>query len=80
MTIISIVMALILGFVLFGWLQLGALISVIAAIGTFIILAFILRKRGSNTIQEGVQIIIPSDHMVNTLGSEKSPFGSARSE
>jgi len=80
MTIISIVMALVLGFVLFGWLQLGALISVIAAIGTFIILSFILRKRGSNTIQEGVQIIIPSDPMANNIGSEKSPFGSARSE
>ena len=43
MTILSIVTALVLGFVLFGWLQLGALISVIAAIGTFIILSLILR-------------------------------------
>jgi len=80
MTIISIVMAMVLGLVLFGWLQLGTLISVIAAIGTFIILSFILRKRGSNTIQEGVQIIIPSDPMVNNIGSEKSPFGRVRSE
>jgi len=80
MTIISIVMAMVLGLVLFGWLQLGTLISVIAAIGTFIILSFILRQRGSNTIQEGVQIIIPSDPMANNIGSEKSPFGSARSE
>ena len=41
MIILSIVTALVLGFVLFGWLQLGALISVIAAIGTFIILSLI---------------------------------------
>ena len=80
MTILSIVTALVLGFVLFGWLQLGALISVIAAIGTFIILSLILRKGGSTIIQEGTQIIIPSDPMVNNVGSEKSPFGTVRSE
>jgi len=80
MPILIIGIAMVLGFLMFGWLQLGALVSVIGSIVTFILLSLILRRSGSNTIQEGVQIIIPSDPMGNNIGSEKSPFGTVRSE
>tara|TARA_R110002020_G_scaffold152715_1_gene330570 strand:+ start:261 stop:506 length:246 start_codon:yes stop_codon:yes gene_type:complete len=55
----------------------------VAAGGGVLVLSIsslLFRKRGSTIIQEGTQVILPSENTGDNIGSEQSPFGSVRSD
>ena len=55
----------------------------VAAGGAVLVLligSLLFRKRGSTIIQEGTQVILPSENTGDNVGSEQSPFGSVRSD
>ena len=51
-----------------------------SGIVTFLVFAFLSRKPRSPVIQEGVQVVIPSEKTGPHIGSDESPFGRVRSE
>ena len=80
MNLISIILGSVTVFILLRVFETTLPVAAGGGVLVLLIGSLLFRKRGSTIIQEGTQVILPSENTGDNVGSEQSPFGSVRSE
>jgi len=79
MNILRLVVAITVSCLLY-WQQFSWLYILVGGIAALVVMFLITHRSSSPKIEEGVQIVVPSEKIGTHLGSDESPFGSVRSE
>jgi len=80
MNLISIILGSVTVFILLRVFETTLPVAAGGGVLVLLIGSLLFRKRGSTIIQEGTQVILPSENTGDNVGSEQSPFGSVRSD
>ena len=80
MNLISIILGSVTVFILLRVFETTLPVAAGGGVLVLLIGSLLFRKRGATIIQEGTQVILPSENTGDNVGSEQSPFGSVRSD
>jgi len=80
MNLINIILGSVTVFILLRVFETTLPVAAGGGVLVLLIGSLLFRKRGSTIIQEGTQVILPSENTGDNVGSEQSPFGSVRSD
>ena len=80
MNLISIILGSVTVFILLRVFETTLPVAAGGGVLVLLIGSLLFRKRGSTIIQEGTQVILPSENTGDNVGSAQSPFGSVRSD
>ena len=79
MNVLSWILAIIVSSLLY-WQQFSWVYILAGGFVTLVFISLVTYRRSRTKIEEGVQIVIPSESIGTHLGSSESPFGRVRSE
>ena len=80
MNLINIILGSVTVFILLRVFETTLPVAAGGGVLVLLIGSLLFRKSGSTIIQEGTQVILPSENTGDNVGSEQSPFGSVRSD
>jgi hypothetical protein len=79
MNLLSVVVGIAVVFIMMKGFEFNPYQAAAGGFIVFLIFSFLSRKPKNPVIQEGVQIVVPSERIGPHVGSEESPFGRVRS-